>query len=881
MLEIKKQFSKFADFCGFKVPAERGFDPKAELMHQVARDSRGARPLADLLEYEFCEDNSGVFFNRDTIGCWFEIDPIVGSNDSIEKNLTLFFADELPEGGYLQFLIIAGHDVSDILDMWESGRKYGGKALGKLTKYRRHFIENLARDFAGSAEDGRLVRNYRTFVTYSIKDSGEKSVEGLIKFQRKLKNKLKAENLNPRQCIAADLIAISREVLQMTFKKGKRQQYDILNNLSEQAVAAFTSNSVEIDHIAHHKTGLVSKIFTPRELTKSFCLSEMVNLLGDDRRTIPGRFVISYTIANNLGAKGVSGMDAAGKRTIHASRKSYTRDDLVVQEEAREWLEVKALHKKGETFLQESMLVMLTAQKDDIEIAEEVLKSLYNTHDWKLEVCRRIQRVSSLAMLPMMQCSYWKALKFFKLTRYALSGEVVAKLPVQGEWRGVPTSGALFIGKCGQLFNFNPFYRIGGGGNYNIIILAPPGSGKTFLTLELVQSLIAQDVAMFIIDIGDSYKNLCQAIDGEHIVFDSRNRMSLNPFANMCSSGAKYMKARELLNEGKSHEEITLITGVSFEELEAIELGKSDSLIYARMLVVSMTQSSGVSRLEELVERAILEGIGLHGEKLDITKLAEVFDNLKDRCGLPVQGASEIADSLFPYTEQGSNGRFFKQGETASFRKKITVFELEQLKNDDKLLNIVLQVILMNITMQFLCGDRSRNFMLVVDEAWFILDKAAAFLEGFSRTVRKYGGSLVVVTQSLGSFENKCGTRKSQAAVLECATWKLILQQSNSSLDAFAGSDAFKDIVPLIRTLRKCQNNKFSEVLINTDGATVVSRVIAEPYSVAMFSTEREDYNFLVKKEKEGLSKDQALMELARKYGTLPDLEDQDYKKAS
>jgi conjugal transfer ATP-binding protein TraC len=903
MLNIERQFSRFADYCGLKTPAERGFSPKKEVEKLLAEDTKGAKPLAENLIYRHTEDSSGVVWSDDSIGCWYEINPIVGSNDSIEKNLTLFFADELPEGGYLQFLIVASHEISNILDLWESKRIYGGKPIEKLTRYRRDFIEKLSKDFEGSAEDGRLPRNYRTYVTYSTKDTGEKSVEQLIKFSRKLKNKLKAERLNPRKCTSGDLIYLIRDLLQMSFEKRRLPKYSVINNLADQVVDPFTPNTVEIDHIKHHNTGLISKVLAPKELPESFCLSEMINLLGSDTKSIPGRFVISYTVANNLGGKGKSAIDSAGSKSIHASKKSYAKDDLVAQEEAQQWKQVKALTKKGESYLQESMLIMLTAPSEDIEIAEETLKSLYNSQDWKLEVCSRIQRIASLSMLPMMQYSYWKALKFFRLTRYALSGEVVAKLPIQGEWRGVPVSGAMFIGRRGQLFNWNPFYRIGGGGNYNVIILAPPGSGKTFLTLEMVQSLIAQDVAMFIIDIGDSYKNLCQAIDGEHIVFDSRNKMSLNPFANMCSSGAKYMKAKELLDEGKTPEEVILITGVSLEELEAIELGKSgfggessaedaiellevesqhnpskkyfvtkDSLIYARMLVTSMTQSSGISRLEELVERSILEGIALHGEDLDITKLSEVLDNLKDRRGNSVQGASEIADSLFPYTESGSNGRFFKQGKTATFKKKITVFELEQLKNDDKLLNIVLQVILMNITMQFLCGDRSRNFMLVVDEAWFILDKAAAFLEGFSRTVRKYGGSLVVVTQSLGSFLNKCGTKKSQEAVLECATWKLILQQSNSSLEAFASSEAFKDLVPLIETLRKCENNKFSEVLINTDGATVVGRAVADPYSVAMFSTEKDDYNFLVQKEKEGLTKEQALMELSKKYGTLPDL---------
>ena len=183
MLAIEKHFSKFAKFCGFKVEGERGYDPMGETMEALEQDTKGAKPLSSSLLYKFAEDSSGVVFSEGSIGCWFEIDPIVGSNDSIEKNFTLFFADELPAGGYLQFLIIASHEVSHILDMWQSGRKYGGGPLEKMTAYRRHFIENLASDFA-SAADGRLARNYRSFVTYSIKDGGDKSVESLLKFKK-------------------------------------------------------------------------------------------------------------------------------------------------------------------------------------------------------------------------------------------------------------------------------------------------------------------------------------------------------------------------------------------------------------------------------------------------------------------------------------------------------------------------------------------------------------------------------------------------------------------------------------------------------------------------------------------------------------------------
>ena len=910
MLGIETKLSKFANYLGLKQEGERDFDPLQETVNATKKDTGGAKMLANSLLYDFADEKTGIVWSKDSIGCWFEIDQLVGSSDGIEKNLTLFFNDELPEGGVLQFLLIADHDVSRVLDTWESGRKYGGEVIDRLTQYRRNFIENCAVDFKKS-RDGRLARNYRTFVCYSQKDSGNISIDQLLKFQTKLANKLKAEHLNPRICDANDLIEIGRNMLQMELGGGKKSKpkYCSANALNGQIVLPFRANIVEEEQILHQESGLASKIFAPVELPESFSLSQMIKLLGDDHRTIPARFVISYSLANNLGASGTSSIKAQGRRIIHAAGKSYTKDDLVVKEEAGQWVQALAVHKKGEIFLSESMQVMITAPQDEIDIASEVLRSLYNSHDWKLGVCNKIQRIASLAMLPMMPICYWKALKFFRLTRTALSGEVVAKLPLQGEWKGVPTSGVLLMGRRGQLINWNPFFRIGGGGNYNVCMMAPPGSGKSFLLLELAQSMIAQDVAVFVMDIGGSYKNLCQAMSAEMVRFNHENKISLNPFAALCNSGAIFAKASDLLRKGETAQEISDITGLSVEEIEALAFGQSgaaseakeldgielltipaadgskkrhfvtkDSLIYAKSMVAAMCGAKDQGRAEALIERAIIEGISVHGNELNITKLSYVLENLKCRRGQSVDGAAALADNLFPYTEGGIHGRFFSSGEEASFKSPLTVFELEELVNDEALLAVVLQVVLMQITMQFLCGDRTKRFMLIVDEAWMILDFAGPFLERFARTVRKYGGSLVVCTQDLNSFGNECGTRKSQAAVLECSTWKLILQQKAEGMDTFAKSRAYQKYLGLIASVKKCSSNKYSEVLINTDGATVVGRLATDPYSTAIFSSEDKDFKFLVEQEKLGVVKHEALLALSKKYGTLPDLEERGSK---
>lgn len=813
---MKNILEKLVNFCGFE-DLSRGFLlARKRLEALIERDTYGAIMLSDLLEYDSVDKENGIFFNSPgssvasgagcTAGFWFEISPLVGSEAGLEKNLKLFLNDELPDGGYLQFLIIASHEVGEVLDMWEAGRKHGGREIEKLTRYRRHFIENLAYDFENSAVEGRLVRNFRTFVSYSSK-FGKDSVDIKI-FQKKLEMKLKAESLMPRRCGAEDLMKICRELLQMELiqpgvirsKKRSGLKYRSCERLAYQVIDRLKLNKIEVDRINRRGVNsgdLVTKIFTPADMPESFSLCEMVKLLGSENRTIPGRFVISYIVANSLGKAGETRINNAGSRVIHAAGKSYSRDDLLVQDEAREWLEVKALNKGGERYLEEAMFVSLTAREGEIEIASETLKSIYNSYDWKLEEGSFIQRPLELSMLPMMQSSYWNILKFFRCTRIALSGEVVAKLPLQGEWKGVPVSGALMIGRRGQLFCWDPFYRIGGGGNYNAVVMAPPGSGKSFLLEEVAQSMVAKGVSVFVIDIGASYQNICDQLSGEMIRFNKDCDISLNPFASLSNSGAVYQKAMELVCRGDSDESIEDLTGLSLEridalrvsyesgsdekkerdaieilEIEAIDVDdgrvngarkgakkhfvSKDSMIYAKSIISAMCSVVGDTRAEAIIEKALHRAIGIYGEKLDITKFAHVLESLRDRKGELIKKARELADSIYPYTNDGVHGRFFGaralengsnsgEGGQVTFKSVFTVFELEELQNDKPLLGVVLQIILMQITMQFLCGDRSRRFMLIVDEAWMILAIAANFLERFARTLRKYGDRKSVV----------------------------------------------------------------------------------------------------------------------------------------
>lgn len=148
----------------------------------------------------------------------------------------------------------------------------------------------------------------------------------------------------------------------------------------------------------------------------------------------------------------------------------------------------------------------------------------------------------------------------------------------------------------------------------------------------------------------------------------------------------------------------------------------------------------------------------------------------------------------------------------------MTVFEFEEIKNDPKLLSIVLQILLMEVTNQFLTGNRQTPFMIIVDETWMLLDFAASFFAAFVRTVRKYGGSLVICVQNFMDLHKTVDHQ----TILENSTWTIT-------------------------------------------GVTVIGRLVLDDYSQALYSTDPSDFNFLRQKTAQGISLDEAVEQLALK----------------
>lgn len=777
----------------------------SEIEEIIDSDLDEYKNITELLSYRYYDEKNKIFINEgNNLSMMIELSPIVGVTENITKNLEQFFNNDMLEKSHAEFLLIASNYISDNLNFWLSNKHISKSIQGKFFHKRSEYLNQKSKNFDNN--DFIFPRNFRLFLSYSIGGKNNNiTKEKLSFFIGNLTKKLESMGIDSRICSVNDLISLVNEILEVDFKNSaeKEFKYDPQIPISSQVLKSGALYSVNQDAIKNNKTNVTSRIYYPSDFPREFSLAHMLKLLGDGDRdylSIPARFIISYVVSNNINNAQKSSLIQKGSRIIDSSEEWYSRNNRNIKREAMEWKDVNDRAKNGENFLTESFQLMISAQDDLIEKAQQNLFSLYQIYDWKIVQNKYFQLPSMISILPMQSIMMWQYLEYFKLTRIVLAKEVTSKLPIHGEWKGVPEAGMLLLGRRGQLFNWNPYFRLSSG-NYNICIFGPSGSGKSVFLQELSMNMISQNTKIFILDIGRSFQNICQLLGGEIIEFGNDSRIILNPFSEF-----KNIKSQD---------------------------DRNIAISYAKNIICVMSGASGDPIKESIIEKSIIYGLKKYSDSLDLSKLSIILSDQFDG-----KVSSDLAMSLFSYTKEGLYGDFFdpeKSRKEASFNKDMTIFEFEEIKNNTLLLSVVLQIIGMQIFMQILTGDRSRKFMLIVDEAWMILDHSAKFLSELARTIRKYGGSLVVCVQNY----NDLTKGDYQNAILQNSSWTILLKQDEKGISSFKESDAFKDIVHLIKSL-SISRDKYAEMLIYATNLKVVGRLVLDPFSKILFSTDSE-----------------------------------------
>jgi type IV secretory pathway VirB4 component len=289
--------------------------------------------------------------------------------------------------------------------------------------------------------------------------------------------------------------------------------------------------------------------------------------------------------------------------------------------------------------------------------------------------------------------------------------------------------------------------------NYNTVILAKSGAGKSYLAkLELLRWLY-HGVHALVIDPEHEYRRLAEAVGGTYLHL-GHPQVRLNPLDLPLDSGPDALARRALFTH-------TLI-----------------SVLLSGPLDPDTTAA---------LDRAVLAAYHTRGITSDPRSHARPAPQLADLSSAlqvdPDPAASRLAARLAPYVT-GSHQRLFDGPTTTRPDGYLVVFSIRDLPDELKAAGTLLA--LDAIWRQATNPTKRRRRLVVVDEAWQLLhDPAAAgYLYRLAKAARKYWIGLTAITQDPTDV---LATPLGQAIVQNAAT-QLLLGQAPQAIDTLVGT---------------------------------------------------------------------------------------------
>lgn len=822
---LGKFVDKLVDACGLnncshlgiksKVGADRAmdmiFNPKAK---------------SEFLPYFAYDQTTGIFINdENAYGFVIEMAPFVNITNEQMNQVEAFLRDQMPEKSYLQLLTVASKQVDHKLDDWANSKTVSLGSIDAFWLERIKYYKEIADGNSNSSE--RLkVRNFRVYLSFSL-ESDPKNVLGLEHKIYIIKKQLLAllnilglphSEAGPEELLSLvdDMINIKHDIkladnTENNQVDARKKYYDPYKSISSQLIDLSSAFVVTENGIEHNNSEYLTRLYSVDKYPDFLYQGQITNLLGDssiDTLNLACNFFICLTIASDITEQTKKLLLSKGNAAQKNSESWVTRLDQSINKSAQEWAEISYFVEKGERLFSSNFQIMIRDRKDRIEYSEQVLRSLFSSNSWQISADKYFHMPALVGMLPMSPASgIWKQFRYFGHYKTSILREVLALMPIYGDWNGTNKKGMLLLSRRGEICNFNLFEERK---NYNMIVVAPSGSGKSVFVQDAVLNLMSTGVKVFILDIGRSYEKISELAGGDFIEFNLKSEISLNPFTN--------------IPEGPESEEF---------------------LDYVKQIICLMASpSSNLTDLDKsILEEALLEGWREYGNKCTITKIAEILKGKNER------ETKNLATMLGPFTANGIYGKYFERPATTDFKKLFTVFEFEEIVAKEDLLTVVMASIAIQIVQKF-SGDRSELFALVLEEAWRFIGKFAPLLERFIRTFRKYGGALIIVTQGYTDFK----VSREAKVLWDNSQWHIFLPHDSDGIATLrATGDIEEKLLSLLSTTRKVPG-LYSEVLIASSQEMVVTRLALDPYSGVLYSTNSKTFNKIRLMQQSGIS---------------------------
>jgi conjugation system TraG family ATPase len=356
--------------------------------------------------------------------------------------------------------------------------------------------------------------------------------------------------------------------------------------------------------------------------------------------------------------------------------------------------------------------------------------------------------------------------------------------------------------------------------NRNKFILGPSGSGKSFFTNHMVRSYYEQGTHIVLVDVGHSYKGLCDLVKGYYFTYSETKPITFNPF---------FIGEGDCLDTEKKESIKTLLLALwkkddeSFTRSEYVALSNALQLYYD-----TNKQFPCFDSFYEFLQT-------------DFVKVLET-DKVKDKDF----DVSNFMYVLRPYYKGGEFDYLLNAKENLDLlQQQFIVFELDNIK-DHPILFPVVTIIIMEVFISKMRKLKGIRKMILIEEAWKAIAKEgmAEYIKYLFKTVRKFFGEAIVVTQEV---EDIISSPVVKQAIINNSDCKILLDQSKyqnkfDQVQELLGLTEKEKALVLSINKANDPTKKYKEVFISLGGMlSKVYRTEVSPEEYLAYTTEEKE----------------------------------------
>jgi conjugal transfer ATP-binding protein TraC len=805
------------------------------------------KKFSDYLPYIAYDGETGCYLNQDnTIGFIWECSPLCFSGEKTISSLTGVFRAGLPEGSVVQISLLGDKHIASYIEAYRNSKSRPNPLIKKSTDALCSFMYQGMNGTGMPA--GIPTRIFRLLVSAKVPLENNEAFNMKDTYLN-IEESLRGAGLYPRPFPPIMLIELLRRIFNDRSFDGAPLGYDEAVPLRKQIILSDTEISKSRERI--NIGGKIFRCITPKAFPKEVDPLMANELFGgvwgvrSDGEQIQTPFL--YTI-NIIVEKLTNKLHWKCDMVLRQQGVGSFAPGLMRKKDEFVWA-VDQLD-RGVNFVR-IMPIIWTWSESESRVSESIsrIKRIWESRGCTMQEDKGILPILFLSALPFGLYNVGRNIEDMDRDFIVPPDTAMTLAPVQADFAGGGSPVLLFVGRKGEMVSLDIFDR--NAGAHNCIIAASTGKGKSFAINYFAFNHFARGGLTRIIDIGHSYKKMTKMLDAVYLDFDESSKICINPFAT-------------IIEEDKN-DDIPIVAAIvlqmAYSSTDVIpqDIAETASTLAADAVSWAYEQE-GTNADIDLVHRYLNE-FPRHAKGFSETYHASsrAMENFATT-------AHTIAFNLRAFTSEGFFGRWFNGASTFDIsRDEFVVLELDNLSGIPPLFKVVVMQVVNAVTQDLYLSNREKPRMVIFDEAWQLKDNPflKKVIEGGYRKARKYKGSFTIVTQSpldlrqFGDIGDVVNANSPFKFYLESPDFEKARQEKIINCDDFT-LEYLKSVMSV--------KGKYSELYMDTPFGKGVARLIVDPFSYFVYTSDATEISEIESFINRGMSYDQAIEEMVRKY---------------